>query len=83
MKSKGLSYSELFKVVAALDRDNKMSHGGMSIVQLIDESLMSSEAKAYFKSALQVCEEKNFGLNKQERKAQFENKYFKEILKYI
>lgn len=83
MKSKGLSYSELFKVVSALDTHNKMSNGGISINQVIDESLLSTEAKSYFKNSLQICEEKTFGINKQDRKTTFEGSHFKEILKHI
>ncbi len=83
MKSKGLNYSDLYKVVAALDTQNRMSSGGVSINQIIDESSLSIEAKSYFRQTLQVCEEKNFGLNKQDRKIAFENKHFKELLKNI
>lgn len=83
MKSRGLNYSELYKVLAALDRDNRMSSGGVSVNQIIEESALSNEAKTYFKQTLQVCEEKNFGINKQDRKISFENKYFKELLKNI
>lgn len=83
MRSKGLNYSDLYKVVSALDKQNKMSDGGVSIFQIIDESYLSKEAKAYFKNALQICEEKSFGINKADRKAIFEANYFKEILKNI
>ena len=83
MKSKGLNYSELYKVVAALDRHNRMSAGGVSINDVINQSALSNEAKTYFKQTLQVCEEKNFGINKQDKKISFENKYFKELLKYV
>lgn len=83
MKSAGLNYSDLYKVVAALDRQNKMSGGGVSILQIIDESEISNEAKAYFKNALLICEEKSFGLNKADRKVNFENNFFKEILKHL
>lgn len=83
MKSKGLSYSELYGVLAFLDKQNKMSLGGVSLNMVIDESLISSEAKSYFKETLMVCEEKNFGINKQDKKIKFENKYFNELLKNI
>ncbi|MFA6237323.1 MAG: BatD family protein [Bacteriovorax sp.] len=83
MKSRGLNYSDLYKVVSALDKENKMSNGGISVLKIIDDSPMSKEAKAYFKNALQICEEKTFGLNKAERKTVFETRYFKEILKNI
>jgi hypothetical protein len=83
MKSKGLNYSEIYNVVSVLDKQNKMAGGGVSIIQVIDESPLNNEAKAYFKNALLVCEEKSFGVNKKDKKAEFDNQYFKEILKYI
>ncbi|RPJ71756.1 MAG: hypothetical protein EHM20_14375 [Alphaproteobacteria bacterium] len=83
MKGRGLNYSDLYKVVASLDQQNKMSSGGVSILQVIDESSLSKEAKDYFKNSLAICEEKSFGINKADRKANFEGKYFKEILKKI
>ena len=83
MKKKGLNYSELYHVLAVLDSQNKMSSGGVSLFAVIDESLLSLEAKSYFKKALLLCEEKNFGINKSEQKAAFEAKFFKEILKNI
>lgn len=83
MKSKGLNYSDLYKVVLALDKENKMSHGGVSIQQVIEESVLSKEAKAYFKNALLVCEEKTFGINKADPKVKFEADHFKEIVKNI
>jgi hypothetical protein len=70
-------------VVAALDKQNKMSNGGLSVNRIIDESGLSLEAKLYFKQTLQVCEEKNFGINKQDKKIVFESKHFKELLKNI
>lgn len=83
IKSNGLNYSDLYKVVAALDGQNKMAGGGVSINQIINESALSNEAKAYFIHTLQVCEEKNFGIHKQDKKINFENKYFKELLKNV
>lgn len=83
MKKNGLGYSELFKVVSALDKKNKMSNGGVSINQIIDESSLSVESKTYFKNTIQICEEKTFGINKQDRKANYESKHFKELLKFI
>lgn len=83
MKSKGLNYSDLYKVVLALDKENKMSRGGVSIHQVIEESFLSNEAKVYFKNALHVCEEKTFGINKADPKVNFESGYFKEIVKNI
>jgi hypothetical protein len=83
MKSKGLNYSDLYKVVSLLDKQNKMANGGVSILQVIDESLLSKEGKTYFKNALLVCEEKTFAINKADKKIIFEGRYFKEILKNI
>jgi hypothetical protein len=84
LKRKGINYSELYKVVAALDKDNRMAGGGVSINRVIDESPLSNEAKTYFKFTLQVCEEKNFGINKQQvSKINFEGKFFRELLKYV
>lgn len=84
LKRKGMNYSELYKVVSSLDKDNRMASGGVSINRVIDESQLSKEAKAYFKYTLQVCEEKNFGLNKQQgSKLNFEGKFFRELLKHV
>jgi hypothetical protein len=60
-----------------------MSHGGVSIQQVIEESGLSGEAKAYFKSALLICEERSFVVVKNEKKINFESKYFNELLKNI
>lgn len=83
MKKKGLNYSDLYKVVSALDKPNMMVTRGVSLFQVIDESLLSNEAKSYFKNALQVCEEGTFGINKKNKMTGFEMRYFKEILKNI
>lgn len=83
MKSKGLNYSELYKALSFLDKQNKMAGGGVSIFQVIDETPLNIEAKSYFKNALLVCEEKTFGINKKDKKAEFEGHHFREILKYI
>lgn len=84
LKKKGIHYSQLYKVVSALDRDNKMAGGGVSLGQIIDESDLSKDAKNYFKFTLQVCEEMNYGLNKQQpRKIVFEGKFFRELLKHV
>ena len=83
MKKKGLNYSDLYKVISKLDKQNKMAGGGISIFQVIDESPLENGAKLYFKNALSACEEKTFGINKNDKKADFNSSYFKEILKYI
>lgn len=84
MKKKGMNYSELYKIVSALDKEEKMTGKGASISQIIDESSLSQEAKVYFKYTLQVCEEKNYGINKQQSgKINFEGKFFRELLKNV
>lgn len=83
LKRRGMNYSDLYKILSSLDTQNRMSSGGISILQIIEQSSLSNEAKAYFKNALQICEEKTFGINKADRKAVFENRFFKELLKII
>lgn len=83
MRSKGLNYSDLYNVLVLLDEENKMTQGGVSLKQILDESLMSLEAKNYFLETLKVCEEKSFGINKQDQKINFERKHFHELLKNI
>ncbi len=83
MKSKGLNYSDLYKVVSVLDKKNKMASGGFSITQVIDESNMEESSKVYFKNALNICEDKTFGLSKNDKKVDFESKHFKELIKYL
>ncbi len=83
MKSKGLNYSDLYKVVSVLDKKNKMASGGFSITQVIDESDMEENSKVYFKNALNICEDKTFGLSKNDKKVDFESKHFKELIKYL
>jgi hypothetical protein len=83
MKKNGVHYSELYKLVSALDKQNLMAGGGISTNQVIDQSELSHEAKAYFKQTLQICEERNFGINKLDKKIPFEAKFFKELLKLI
>ncbi len=83
MKQHGLNYSDLFKVLSALDKQNKMAVGGVSINSIIEESNLSTDAKNYFKYSILSCEEKNFGINKLENKLNFENKFFKELMKAL
>lgn len=84
LKKKGMNYSELYKVISTLDKENRMAGGGVSISQIIDDSQLSNEAKSYFKYTLGVCEEKSFGLNKQQAtKINFEGKFFRELLKKV
>lgn len=83
LKSRGMNYSDLYKILSSLDTQNRMSSGGISILQIVEQSPLSNEAKTYFKNTLQICEEKTFGINKADRKAVFESRFFKELLKNI
>lgn len=85
LKKRGLSYSELYRVLTVLDKTNKMSSGGISIINIINESQLSAEAKEYFKNALRYTEggafaqSKNTGTNKMS----FDKKHFNELVKKI
>jgi hypothetical protein len=85
MKKKGLTYSELYRVVSALDKTNKMSTGGVSIINVLNESALSSEAIEYFKSALLNTESGSFAKNSNASKKSlsFSKKYFKELMKLV
>jgi hypothetical protein len=83
MKKNGLDYSQLYKVVLTLDKENMIASKGVSIFQVLDESMLSTEAKDYFKNSLKNCEEKAFGINKTNQKIVFQREHFKEILRFI
>jgi hypothetical protein len=85
MKKKGLNYSDLYRILAALDSTNRMSNGGISIINIINDSPMASESKEYFKNALIFTEGGSFAQSKNAdgKKIQFEKKYFNELLKYV
>jgi hypothetical protein len=85
MKKKGLTYSELYRVVSALDKTNKMSTGGVSIINVLNESTLSSEAIEYFKSALLNTESGSFAKNSNASKKSlsFNKKHFKELMKLV
>ncbi len=84
LKKKGLSYPELYRVLAALDKSNKMAGGGVSIINIIDESSLKKESKDYFRNALSYTEggvytqTRNSGKN-----TVFEKKHFNELMKNL
>ncbi len=85
LKKKGLNYSELYRVLTSLDKTNKMSSGGISIINVINESGLGGEAKEYFKNALAYTEGGSFAQSKSAsaRKITFEKKHFNELMKHI
>lgn len=84
MKKKGLSYSELYHVLAALDKTNKMAGGGISIVNVINESQLSNEAKNYFKNALSFTEGGAYAEGRRNgQNIAFEKKHFNELMKNL
>jgi hypothetical protein len=83
LKSRGLNYSELYKLVTLLGKDNQASIQTISIYQLIDNSLLNQDTKEYFKKTLIACEEKSFGANKGESEIKFIQSHFNEIAKHI
>ena len=84
MKKKGLNYSELYRVLVALDKTNKMAGGGISIINVINESQLSNEAKNYFKNALSFTEGGAFAESKRNgQNMVFEKKYFNELMKNL
>ncbi|MBC7713938.1 MAG: hypothetical protein H7177_11400 [Rhizobacter sp.] len=85
MKKKGLNYSELYRVVASLDKTNKMSNGGISIINVINDSGLPGESKDYFKNALAFTEGGAFAKSKSAggKNVTFEKKHFNELLKNL
>lgn len=86
MRKKGLMYSELYKVLSSLDKNNKMSAGGISIINVLDDSSLSKEAKSYFKDALAFTERGTFANTSNSsggKKMNFEAKYFNELMKHL
>ena len=85
MKKKGLNYSELYRVLASLDKNNKMSSGGISIINVINESSIAADSKEYFKKALVFTEGGSFAQSKSSsgKNITFEKKHFNELLKYL
>lgn len=85
LKKRGLKYSELYRVLTALDKTNKMSSGGISIINVINESELNKEAKEYFKDALAFTEGGSFAQSKSAsgQNITFEKKHFNELMKHI
>lgn len=83
LKKKGLNYSDLYQILSAIDKENMLMKGGVSIGQIIERSKLSPEAKAYFLKALDSCEGKTFGQNKTNVQIAFEQKHFNELLKKV
>lgn len=84
MKKKGLRYSELYHVLVALDKTNKMAGGGISITNVINDSQLSNEAKNYFKNALSFTEGGAYAEGKRNgQNVAFEKKYFNELMKNL
>lgn len=84
MKKKGLNYSELYRVLVTLDKANKMAGGGISIINVINDSQLSNDAKTYFKNALNFTEGGTFAEAKRNGgNVVFEKKHFNELMKNI
>lgn len=84
MKKKGLRYSELYHVLVALDKTNKMAGGGISITNVINDSQLSNEAKNYFKNALSFTEGGAYAEGKRNgQNVAFEKKHFNELMKNL
>ena len=84
LKKKGLNYPALYRVLAALDKNNKMAGGGVSIINIINESGMKPEAKDYFRNALSYTEGGLYTQSKNNgKKIVFEKKHFNELMKNL
>ena len=85
LKKRGLSYPELYRVLSALDKTNKMSAGGISIINVINESTLSPETKEYFKNALSFTEGGEYAQTRRsgDKALKFEKKHFNELLKNL
>ena len=85
LKKRGLNYSELYRVLASLDKTNKMSNGGISIINVINESGLKADSKEYFKNALAFTEGGSFAQSKKVtgKSMTFEKKHFNELMKHI
>lgn len=83
LKKKGLNYPDLYKILCSLDKENKMSAGGVSVQNILESSRLSKEAKDYFKEALNSTEQVQYGQSSAQRPVAFNNKYFTELVKYL
>lgn len=83
LKKNGLNYSDLYKLLSMMDKANRISKEGMSLIEIIDSSDLSREAKLYFKNCLNGCEQQNYGVKKSQSPVKFENKFFNELIKHL
>ncbi|MBY0415459.1 MAG: hypothetical protein K2Q18_14905, partial [Bdellovibrionales bacterium] len=83
LKKKGLHYPELYRVLSALDKTNKMASGGVSIINIIEESGLQKESKDYFRNALTFTEGGAYAEKKTSAKLNYQKKHFKELLKNL
>lgn len=85
LKNKGINYSDLYKVLAELDKEKKMSNGGVSIRDILNESTLKKETKEYFKNALSSMEGGTFakGSTKEIKKINFDKKHFNELIRNL
>ncbi len=84
MKKSGLNYSKLYHALVALDKKNAMGSGGISIINIVNDSQLSLEAKNYFLNALNFTEGGTYAENRTSKGAiVFEKKHFNELLKNL
>jgi hypothetical protein len=83
IRKNGVNYSDLYKVVSALDKGDLLSKSGLSITQIINQSSLSPAAKEYFIKTLDACEAKTFGVNKTNTEISYQSKHFKELLNIV
>lgn len=85
LKNKGINYSDLYKVLAELDKEKKMSNGGVSIRDILNESTLKKETKEYFKNVLSSMEGGTFakGSTKEIKKINFDKKHFNELIRNL
>ena len=82
VKSKGINYARLHKLLSLLRRQNS-DDDDATLNRLVDESNLSQEAHDYFKNLINQCE--HMGYNSEEIPVNyvFEKKYFKELVSLI
>lgn len=84
IKKSGLNYASVYRLLSHLDTKKRMSSGGISILEVINESQLSLESKEYFKKVLAALETPTYS-NKATQVAisKVEKKYFKELMKIV
>jgi hypothetical protein len=84
IKKKGLTYASVYRLLSHLDSKKRMSSGGISIVEVINESSLTLESKEYFKRILASLEAPNYSnKNSQIAISKPDMKYFKELMKKV